>query len=136
MIALPGQFRNCVLVAYGNHLVKEEVEVDFRHLPDDWQELGKPGVDLLACRGVKHPLFIIGDQFREPHRIAMLLAVLIRLLVLIDRMEHVHRETHVEQVLIINVDKVGEQLAVVVEEHKRWPCTWEVSGEARVEKQL
>ena len=66
----------------------------------------------------------------------MLLAIIIGLLVLIDHMEHVHQETHVEQVLIINVDKVGEQLAVVVEEHKQWPCTWEVSGEAHVEKQL
>ena len=48
-VALRRQFSNCVLVAYSDHLVEEEVEVDFRHLPDDWQELGKPGVDLLAC---------------------------------------------------------------------------------------
>ena len=55
---------------------------------------------------------------------------------LIDRMEHIHQETHVEQVTVVHVDKAGEQLAVVVEEQKQWLCTWEVSGEARIEKQL
>ena len=48
-VALCHQFSNCVLIAYSDHLVEEEVEVDFRHLLDDWQELGKPGIDLLTC---------------------------------------------------------------------------------------
>lgn len=81
-------------------------------------------------------MFLIADQFRKPRRIAVLLTVVIGLLVLVDRMEHIDRETHVEQVLVIHVDKVGEELAVVVEEDKRWSRAREVSREARIEKQL
>ena len=77
-----------------------------RHLSDDGQELGEPYVDLLASRGVEDPLILIADQLGKSCRITVVLTVAIRLTMFPERMEHVDRETHVEQMVIINVDEV------------------------------
>lgn len=51
------------------------------HLFDLWLKFAKPGVYLFGSRGVENPFAVRGPQDREHFRVAVLLAVFVRLLV-------------------------------------------------------
>ena len=107
-----------------------------RHFPDDRKEFTDPNVDLFTCRRIENPLVVVVEKLGEPGRIAVVLAVLVIGGVLVDGVEDIDWESHAKKMIVLHVDQVGEQLAVIVEEQERRQRTRKVSGKRGVEEEL
>ena len=95
-------------VVDGDHLVKKEVEMNFGHLSNHWQELAEPDLNLLAYRGIEDPISLIIEEFRESRWIAVFLAVNILRAMLLDGVEDIHRKTHLGEMIVLDVHYMSQ----------------------------
>jgi hypothetical protein len=75
-----------------DHLIKKEVELVRQHFTDNRMISLQPGINLLSNRCIEEPFCEVIEELRKLNRVAILLTILVRCLVLVQEMPDI--DTH------------------------------------------